>query len=139
MADEFRTTFFFGPEEVPGSPGILICVFNTKKRSWKGGVQVAVELAETQLERLRERGLLNELLEMIRARIESEAFAEHAQRARDLFTQQVCRMKLDLAIEQGLAQENQTVGADAFQQELDRAVLAGADAVRQTILAELDV
>ena len=139
MADEFRTTFFFGPEDVPERPGILMCVFNTKKRSWKGGIQVAVELAETQLERLRERGLLNELLEMIRARVEPEAFAGHAQRARDLFTQQVCRMKLDLAIEQGLAQENQTVGADAFQQELDRAVLAGADAVRQAIFAELDV
>jgi hypothetical protein len=116
-----------------------MCVFNTKKRSWKGGVQVAIELAEAQLERLRERGLLSELLEMIRARVEPEAFAGHAQRACDLFTQQICRAKLDLAIEQGLAQENQTVGADAFQQELDRAVLAGADAVRQAIFAELDV
>ena len=139
MADEFRTTFFFGPEDVPERPGILRCVFNTKKRSWKGGVQVAVELAEAQLERLRERGLLDELLEMIRARVEPETFAGHAQRARDLFTQQVCRAKLDLAIEKGLTQENQTVGADAFQQELDRAVLAGADAVRQAIFAELDV
>ena len=48
-------------------------------------------------------------------------------------------MKLDLAIEKGLTQENQTVGADAFQQELDQAVLARADAVRQAIFAELDV
>lgn len=139
MADEFRTTFFFGPEDVPGRSGVLRCVFNTKKRSWKGGVQIAVELAGAQLERLRERALLDELLEMIRARVEPEAFAGHEQRARDLFTQQVCRAKLDLAIEQGLAQENQTVGADAFQQELDRAVLAGADSVRQAIFAELDV
>ena len=139
MADEFRTTFFFGPEEVPERPGILRCVFNTKKRSWKGGIQVAVELAEAQLERLRERGLLGELLEMLRARVEPETFAEYGQRARDLFTQQVCRAKLDLAMAKGLAQENQTIGADVFQQELDRAVLAGADAVRQAILAELDV
>ncbi|TSA01383.1 MAG: hypothetical protein D4R81_06300 [Nitrospiraceae bacterium] len=139
MADEFRTTFFFGPEDVPERPGVLRCLFNTKKRSWKGGIQVAVELAEAQLERLRERGLLGELLEMLRARVEPETFGGYEQRARDLFTQQICRVKLDLAIEKGLAQENQAVGADAFQQELDQAVVARADAIRQVILAELDV
>ena len=139
MSDEFRTTFFFGPEEVPDRPGVLRCVFNTKKRSWKGGIQVAVELAQPQLDRLQARGLLEELLEMIRARVEPDTFADYAQRARDLFTQQVCRAKLELAIATGLTQENQTVAADAFQQELDRAVLAGADAVRRAILVELDV
>ena len=139
MADEFRTTFFFGPEEVPGRSGVLRCVLNTKKRSWKGGIQVAVELAQAQLERLRERGLLGELLEMIRAKVEAETFAEYEQRARDLFTQQVCRAKLDLAIATGLTQENQTIAAEAFQQELDQAVLAGADSIRQAIFAELDV
>ena len=139
MADEFRTTFFFGPEDVPGRPGTLMCVFNTKKRSWKGGIQVAVELTGVQLERLRDHGQLGELVEMIRAKVESEAFAEYEPRARDLFTQQVCRVKLDLAIAKGLAQENQTIGAEAFQEELDRAVPAGADAIRQAILTELDV
>ena len=98
-----------------------------------------IELAGAQLERLRERGLLGELLEMLRARVEPETFAEYEQRGRDLFTQQVCRAKLDLAIEKGLTQENQTVGADAFRQELDQAVLAHADAIRQAIFAELDV
>ncbi len=139
MADEFRTTFFFGPEDVPERPGVLRCVFNTKKRSWKGGIQVAVELAGVQLGRLRDRGLLGELLEMIRAKVESETFAEYEQRARDLFTQQVCRAKLDLAIERGLAQENQTIGAEAYQEELDRTVTSRADAIRQAILAELDL
>ncbi len=139
MADEFRTTFFFGPEDVPGRPGILMCVFNTKKRSWKGGIQVAVELTGVQLERLRDRGQLGELVEMLRAKVEPEVFAEYEPRARDLFTQQVCRVKLDLASAKGLAQENQTIGAEAFQDELDRAVLAGADAIRQVILTELDV
>jgi len=114
-------------------------VFNTKKRSWKGGIQVAVELAGVQLGRLRDRGLLGELLEMIRAKVESETFAEYEQRARDLFTQQVCRAKLDLAIERGLAQENQTIGAEAYQEELDRTVTSRADAIRQAILAELDL
>ena len=139
MADEFRTTFFFGPEDVPERPGTLMCVFNTKKRSWKGGIQVAVELTGVQLERLRDRGQLGELVEMIRAKVEPDAFAGYEPRARDLFTQQVCRAKLDLAIAQGLAQENQTVGAEAYQEELGRAVVAKADAIRQAILAELDV
>ncbi len=139
MADEFRTTFFFGPEDVPERPGVLRCVFNTKKRSWKGGVQVAVELTDVELERLRDRGQLGELVEMIRAKVESEAFPEYEQRTRDLFTQQVCRTKLDLAIEEGIAQENQTLAAEAYQAELDRAVVAKADAIRQAILTELDL
>ncbi len=139
MSEEFRTTFFFGPEDVSGRPGVLQCVFNTKKRSWKGGVQVAVELTGAQLDRLRERGLLAELMEMIRAKVEPEAFAEYGQRARDLFTQQVCRAKLELAIGKGLAQENQPVVAEAFQPELDRAVAEQADAIRKAILDELDL
>ena len=139
MSDEFRTTLFFGPEDIPERPGVRRCVFNTKKRSWKGGVQVAVELTGVQLERLRDRGLLGELLEMIRAQVEPETFAEYEQRTRDLFTQQVCRVKLDLAIGRGMAQENQTIGAEAYQQELDRAVSSRADAIRQAILTELDL
>jgi hypothetical protein len=139
MADEFRTTFFFGPEDVPERPGVLRCVFNTKKRSWKGGIQVAVELTDVQLERLRDRGQLGELVEMIRAKVESEAFAEYEPRTRDFFTQQVCRAKLDLAIAKGMAQENQTIGAEAYQEELERTVLSSADAIRQAILAELDL
>jgi len=139
MADEFRITFFFGPEEVPGHPDALRCVFNVKKRSWKGGVQVTVELARSQLERLADRGLLDELLEMVRAKVEPETFAEYGQRARDLFTQQVCRTKLDLAVAGGLAQENQTLAAEAFRDELDRAVVAKADEIRQAILTELDL
>ena len=139
MADEFRTTFFFGPEDVPERPGVLRCIFNTKKRSWKGGVQVVVELAQAQLEQFRERGLLGELTEMIRAKVEAETFVEYEQRARDLFTQQVCRVKLDLAIAAGINQENQTIAADALKEELNRTVIANADAIRQAILTELDV
>jgi len=139
MADEFRTTFFFGPEDIPGRPGVLRCVFNTKKRSWKGGVQVVVELAQAQLEQLRERGLLGELTEMIRAKVEAETFDEYEQRARELFTQQVCRAKLDLAIAAGINQENQTIAADALKEALDKAVIAKADAVRLAILTGLDL
>ena len=139
MTDDFRITFFYGPDNVPDRPDAVMCVFNTKKRSWKGGVQVVVELAQAQLEQLRERGLLSELTEMIRAKVEAETFTEYEQRARDLFTQQVCRAKLDLAISAGINQENQTIAADALKEELDRTVIANADAIRLAILTELDL
>src|SRR5437870_11999365 len=95
MTDEFRITFFFGPEEAPDRPGVVRCVFNVKKRSWKGGVQVTVELAGAELERIRDRGPLGELTEMIRAKVEPETIAEYALGVHDLFTQQVSWAKLD--------------------------------------------
>src|SRR5437016_595971 len=139
MTDEFRTTFFFGPEDAPGRPGVLRCVFNTKKRSWKGGIQATVELAESQLDRLRERGQLGELVEMVRAKVEPDAFADYEQRAGELFVQQISRVKLELAIANGIRQENQTIPAEVLQAELDRAAAEQADAIRQAIFAELDL
>src|SRR6266487_1537554 len=118
MTEDFRITFFYGPDNVPDRLNAVMCVFNVKKRSWKGGVQVVVELAQAQLEQLRERGLLSELMEMIRAKVEAETFDEYEQRARELFTQQVCRNKLDLAIATGINQENQTIAADALKEVL---------------------
>jgi hypothetical protein len=138
MGDEFRITFFFGPEEVSAAAAVR-CVFNVKKRSWKGGVQITVELAGVQLEALRDRGQLGELVEMVRAKVEPETFVDYESRARDLFTQLVCREKLDLAIEAGINQENQTVAAEAFTEELDRAVISRVGAIRQAILTELDL
>ena len=76
---------------------------------------------------------------MIRAKVEPETFAEYELRVRDLFTQQVCWTKLDLAIRGGITQENQTIPAEAFQPELDELARARADAIRQAILTELDV
>ncbi len=139
MTEDFRITFFFGPEEAPDHPRSLRCVFNVKKRSWKGGIQVGVELSKPQLERLQERGQFGELVEMVRAKVEPEMFGEFASRARDLFAQEVCRAKLDLAIAAGLSQENQTIAAEAFQESLDRAVAASAAGIRRAILTELDL
>jgi hypothetical protein len=139
MADDFRITFFFGPDSIPGRSYVLVCVFNVKKRSWKGGVQVGVELTEDQLNHLRERGQLDELIEMIRAKAEPEDFAGYEQQARDLFIQRVCWTKLDLLIANGIKQENQTIPADAMEEELDREILARSDAIRQAILTELDL
>jgi hypothetical protein len=139
MSDDFRITFFFGPDTPADGPDILICVFNVKKRSWKGGVQVGVELTENQLTNLRERGQLDELIEMIRAKVEPEDFSGYERRARDLFIQQVCRTKLDLAIASGMSQNNQTIAADVLTGLLDREVLSRRDGIRQAILTELDL
>jgi hypothetical protein len=139
MSDEFRITFFFGPDYFPERPDTLSCVFNVKKRSWKGGVQVSVELTEEQLLRLQEMGQLDELIEMIRAKVDPEDFIEYERRARDLFVQNVCWTKLDLTIASGITQENQTIPAGALLDELERKVLAGRGTIHGTILSELDL
>ena len=50
----YRVTLFFGPESVEGESDVLACVFNVKKRSWKAGIQVSVEIAQAHLARLGE-------------------------------------------------------------------------------------
>jgi hypothetical protein len=138
VADDFRITFFFGPADAESRPEILVCVFNVKKRSWKGGVQVAVELAKAQLERLQERGQLGELIEMVRAKTEPAEFAEYEHRARELFVQEICRLKLDL-ITHSLSQENHTIAAEALADDLDRLLATRTEQIRLAILSELDV
>ena len=49
---QFRVTLFVGPQPVEGKPFTSSCIFNVKKRSWKGGVQVAVVIAQSQIEML---------------------------------------------------------------------------------------
>ena len=49
---QFRVTLFVGPEQVQGKPFTHSTVYNVKKRSWKGGIQVAVELNQTQVDQL---------------------------------------------------------------------------------------
>jgi hypothetical protein len=139
MSDDFRITFFFGPDYFPERPDTLSCVFNVKKRSWKGGVQVSVELTEEQLVRLREMGQLDELIEMIRAKADPEEFSEYERRTHDLFVQNVCWTKLDLAIAAGITQENQTIAARALTDELELQVKAERGRIHDSILSELDL
>jgi hypothetical protein len=100
---------------------------------------VTIELAKRHLDQLRERGQLGELGEMIRAKVESEAFPDYESRASDLFTQLVCREKLDLAIEAGIGRENHTIAAETFVEALDRGVVSHVDAIHRMILTELDL
>src|SRR5262245_47514204 len=49
---QFRVTLFVGPQPVEGRPFTFSCVFNVKKRSWKGGIQVAVVITQSQIDML---------------------------------------------------------------------------------------
>lgn len=136
---QYRVTLFFGPEPVKATPSRVCCVFNVKKRSWKGGVQVVVELEEDQLARARQtigfEGWLNKVLDGLP---EGER-DDYQSRAHDLLVQELCALKLDLAIEVGIRQENGSIAGDALVKELDQAVSDQRAWIQSQILTELDL
>ena len=136
---QYRITFFYGPEPVEDRPGCLCCTFNVKKRSWKGGVQIAVEINEREEARAREAIGFEPWLQRILTTLLDAERADYDSRARDLFAQHLCWLKLDLAIEAGLKQENRRIAAEVFTRELDAAVPAHKDRLLAAILSELDV
>jgi hypothetical protein len=137
-APAYRITLFYGPERAEGPPSRLHCVFNVKKRSWKGGVQVSVELDQSQVARARQAADFDAWLRDALAGVAAEEREDYAARAQDLFVQGLCAAKLDLALD-GLRQENATLGRDVLAAELDRAVPAQVERLKAQILAELDL
>jgi hypothetical protein len=135
----YRVTLFFGPEPVAGSPPRVRCVFNVKKRSWKGGVQVAVEMEEAQVARLRRAMAFDDWLATALAGVPDAERGAYHSRAQDHFVQAVCSLKLDLATEAGLTQENQTISAGALVDEVDRTALQHTERITNGILVELDL
>ena len=136
---QYRITLFYGPEPVQGRPSRVRCIFNVKKRSWKGGVQVAVELDEQQLAGARQVVGFEIWLKAILAEVREAERGDYESRARDLFAQGVCALKLDLAIEAGIRQENHCIEAGSLVGELAREVAKQADRIKSRILAELDL
>lgn len=135
----YRVTLFFGPEPVEGQSDVEACVFNVKKRSWKAGIQVAVELTHAQLERLRqEMRLADRMSEVIRM-LPPEERSAYEGRVGDLFAQAVAWCKLDLRLAAGLTQENQRIPAVDFVPELAKSALARKEYVTAYILSELDL
>ncbi|MCA9473134.1 MAG: hypothetical protein MRJ96_04850 [Nitrospirales bacterium] len=135
----YRITLFYGPEYVDGSLQVIQCVFNVKKRSWKGGVQVVVDVEESQFQRIQQSLQFSTWLENMLAQLPEESRHESETRAKDLFAQQVCLTKLQLAIQQGIHQENTTVGRDRLVQELDELSRHTAESIKQHVLEELDI
>lgn len=135
----YRITFFYGPESVEGRPDVVCCTFNVKKRSWKGGVQIAVEVEDRRIARAREAVGFEPWLAGILSTVLDAERSDYESRARDLFVQHLCALKLDLAIEAGLEQESRRLPAESFERELDAAVPAYRERLLASILANLDL
>ena len=135
----YRVTLFFGPEPVEGKPGVLACVFNVKKRSWKAGIQVSVEIAHAHVAQLsQEVHLADRIAEALLLLNADERPAYHA-RVDDLVAQAVTWCKLDLCLAGGVAQENQRIPAADLVPELNKSVAVRAEYVVTYVLTELDL
>lgn len=135
----FRVTFFFGPEPVEKKADAVACVFNVKKRSWKAGIQVVVEIGTGQLAALRRTLELEDRLVGSLMGVNPDEALHYQERAEDVFTQALCRCKLDLRLRSGLAQENQRMDADELMDELNEEACACAEEILASILGELDL
>ena len=135
----YRITFFFGPESVEGQPDMLTCVFNVKKRSWKAGIQVSVEVSTEQLTVLRQKIRLADRLARSLTALDLRERPHYQERIADFFAQAVCWCKLDLRLQGGLTQKNQRILADELTIELDQEASNRSDYVLGYILGELDL
>lgn len=136
---QYRVTFFFGPDATEHRPDHVRCVFNVKKRSWKGGVQVAVDVTQDHLARARERmGYSAWLVEFLQ-RVGQEEYDEVRRRVDDLFVQAFCTCTLNVALRTGLEQENQAIAAEAFDTELNRVIDEQPEQLTEPIRLELDL
>jgi hypothetical protein len=136
---QFRVTLFVGPQPVNGTPFTCSCVFNVKKRSWKGGIQVSVDLTKNQIEQLSTDIGFSLWLAQALLDLTEEDRASHEERAHELFIQAVCWCKLDLALQAGITQENQCLTEDRWVAELRESVARRTNFITSYIAAELDL
>lgn len=138
-ATPYRVTLFFGPEPVDDGSTAQCCVFNVKKRSWKAGIQVSVDIATDQLAALQHTIQNAEpITEALKALPEGDR-ADVAARIPDLAAQAIARCKLDLRLDAGLPQDNQRITTDEFVSQLKQTLLARHEYVVTYILTELDL
>ncbi|WP_447985645.1 hypothetical protein [Nitrospira sp. Nam74] len=135
----FRVTLFYGPEPAEDDPARLMCVFNVKKRSWKGGVQIAVEVSEAQISRLQQALNFDLWMDTWLAALPEEERRSYESRARDLLIQEICSTKLTLALDADARQGNSSLPFDTLVEELDRQVNEESDQIKANILTELDL
>jgi hypothetical protein len=138
-SSSYRVTLFFGPEPVEEVSDVQACVFNVKKRSWKAGIQVSVEVTQEQLARLRDKMRLTDRMEAVLMGLASDERPAYQERVVDLFAQAVAWCKLDLCLAAGLAQENQRIQATDFVPELDQSAVGRTEYVISYVLTELDL
>ena len=136
---QFRVTLFVGPQPVEGRPFTTSCVFNVKKRSWKGGIQVAVAITQSQIDTLSTEVDLSRWLAQALIDLSGEDRPSHEDRAHELFIQAVCWCKLDLVLQSGITQENQCLADDTWIAEVRDSVIKRTNFITSYIASELDL
>ena len=136
---QFRVTLFVGPQPVEGKPFTSSCIFNVKKRSWKGGIQVAVVIGQSQIDRLSTDVDFSRWLALALVDLADEDRLSHRERAHELFIQAVCRCKLDLALRSGIPQENQCLADDTWIADVRDTVIKRTNFITSYIASELDL
>ena len=122
-----------------GRPFTSSCVFNVKKRSWKGGIQVAIAITQSQIDRLSTEVDFSRWLAQALIDFSDEDRPSHEERAHELFIQAVCWCKLDLLLQSGIAQENQSLAADIWIAEVRATVIRRTNFITSYITSELDL
>ena len=136
---QFRVTLFVGPQPVEGSPFTFSCIFNVKKRSWKGGIQVAVVITQNQIDTLSADVEFSRWLAQVLIDFSDEDRQSHEERAHELFIQAVCWCKLDLALQAGITQENQCLADETWTAEVRDTVIKRTNFITSYIASELDL
>jgi hypothetical protein len=136
---QFRVTLFVGPQPVEGRPFTSSCVFNVKKRSWKGGIQVAVAITQSQIDMLSTKVDFSRWLAQALIYLSDEDRLSHQERAHELFIQAVCWCKLDLVLQSGITQENQCLPDDTWIAEIRDTVIRRTNFITSYIASELDL
>jgi hypothetical protein len=136
---QFRVTLFVGPQPVEGRPFTSSCVFNVKKRSWKGGIQVAVVLTQSQIDTLSTDVDFSRWLALALVDLADEDRLSYQKRAHELFIQAVCWCKLDLALQSGIAQENQSLEDETWNTAIRDAFIKRTDFITSYVASELDL
>jgi hypothetical protein len=136
---QFRVTLFVGPQPVEGRPFTSSCIFNVKKRSWKGGIQVAVIITQNQIDTLSTDVDFSRWLALALIDLADEDRLSHQDRAHELFIQAVCWCKLDLALQSGITQENQCLADDIWVAEVRATVIKRTNFITSYIASELDL
>lgn len=136
---QFRLTLFVGPQPVKGRPFTYSCVFNVKKRSWKGGIQVDVAITQNQIDRISTDVDFSSWLARALTDLPDDDRSTYQERAWELFIQAVCWCKLDLALQSGITQENQCLAEATWTAEVRDSVSSRTNFIRSYIVSELDL
>jgi hypothetical protein len=136
---QFRVTLFVGSQPVKGRPFTSSCIFNVKKRSWKGGIQVAVAITQSQIDTLSTDVDFSRWLAQALINLSEEDRPSHQERAHELFIQAVCWCKLDLALQSGITQENQCLADDTWNAEVRDTVIKRTNFITSYVASELDL